>query len=301
MKASFPPKRIGRRHRLAAVAQVRVATKWPAHKPFRGETTRQWSSMPCDTGVCTHLVGAREQGGTSSPSAFAILRLMTSSNFVACSIGRSAGLSPLRIRPVWTPAHPGDVLARPSKARDETELDGIIADEENDGNRRRRGLGRECRAVGVGNDHYDPAANQIGGERRQSIILALRPAVFDSQVPALDRAGLVQALAECSKPLRERPRRHPAEEPDHRQRRLLRSRRERPRHCRTPDERDEFPPFHSITSSARARSVGGTVRPSALAVLRLITSSYLVGACTGRSPGLVALHGDFDRLSLGSE
>src|SRR5260370_31289823 len=38
-----------------------------------------------------------------------------------------------------------------------------------------------------------------------------------------------------------------------------------------------------ITSSARASSVGGTVRPSVLAVLRLITSSYLVGVCTGRS------------------
>ena len=35
---------------------------------------------------------------------------------------------------------------------------------------------------------------------------------------------------------------------------------------------------YSITSSARAISVGGTLRPSALAVLRLITSSYLVGA-----------------------
>ena len=34
-----------------------------------------------------------------------------------------------------------------------------------------------------------------------------------------------------------------------------------------------------------ASSDGGTVRPSALAVLRLITSSYLVGACTGRSAG----------------
>ena len=35
---------------------------------------------------------------------------------------------------------------------------------------------------------------------------------------------------------------------------------------------------YSITSSARASNVGGTVRPSALAVLRLITSSYLVAA-----------------------
>src|SRR5205085_10734671 len=42
---------------------------------------------------------------------------------------------------------------------------------------------------------------------------------------------------------------------------------------------------HSITSSARTSKVDGTARPSALAVLRLITSSNLVGAWTGRSPG----------------
>jgi hypothetical protein len=40
---------------------------------------------------------------------------------------------------------------------------------------------------------------------------------------------------------------------------------------------------YSITSSARASTVAGRSRPSALAVLRLITVSYLVGACTGRS------------------
>ena len=43
--------------------------------------------------------------------------------------------------------------------------------------------------------------------------------------------------------------------------------------------------LYSITSSARESSVGGTSRPSALAVLRLITSSYLVGTWTGRSAG----------------
>src|SRR4051812_458803 len=46
---------------------------------------------------------------------------------------------------------------------------------------------------------------------------------------------------------------------------------------------------HSITSSARASSVDGTSMPSVLAVLRLITSSYLVGACTGRSAGFSPL------------
>ena len=34
-----------------------------------------------------------------------------------------------------------------------------------------------------------------------------------------------------------------------------------------------------MTSSARPISAFGTMRPSALAVLRLITNSYLVGAC----------------------
>ena len=48
-------------------------------------------------------------------------------------------------------------------------------------------------------------------------------------------------------------------------------------------------PSYSITSSARASSIGGTSRPSVLAVLRLMTSSYLVGACTGRSPGFSPL------------
>src|SRR5262249_11894084 len=42
---------------------------------------------------------------------------------------------------------------------------------------------------------------------------------------------------------------------------------------------------HSITSSASASTPRGIVRPSALAVFRLITSSNLVGACTGRSAG----------------
>jgi len=46
---------------------------------------------------------------------------------------------------------------------------------------------------------------------------------------------------------------------------------------------------HSINWSARPISVLGTLRLSVLAVLRLITSSYLVGACTGRSAGFSPL------------
>src|SRR5215204_6460525 len=53
----------------------------------------------------------------------------------------------------------------------------------------------------------------------------------------------------------------------------------------TAEERKQFSPPHSITSSARARSVGGIVRASVAAVLRLITSSNSVGCWTGRSAG----------------
>ena len=38
-------------------------------------------------------------GGTARPSALAVLRLMTKSNLVDCCTGRSAGFSPLRMRP----------------------------------------------------------------------------------------------------------------------------------------------------------------------------------------------------------
>jgi hypothetical protein len=43
--------------------------------------------------------------------------------------------------------------------------------------------------------------------------------------------------------------------------------------------------FYSMTSSARSGNAGGMFNPSAFAVLRLTTSSNLVGAWTGRSPG----------------
>jgi hypothetical protein len=46
---------------------------------------------------------------------------------------------------------------------------------------------------------------------------------------------------------------------------------------------------YSITSSARESNEGGTVRPSALAVFMLITSSNLVGCSIGKSAGLAPL------------
>ena len=46
---------------------------------------------------------ASSVSGMVRPSAFAVLRLITSSNLVDCTTGRSAGLAPLRILPVLQP------------------------------------------------------------------------------------------------------------------------------------------------------------------------------------------------------
>jgi hypothetical protein len=54
---------------------------------------------------------------------------------------------------------------------------------------------------------------------------------------------------------------------------------------RAAEQRDEFAALHSITSLAVICMISGTARPSALAALRLITVSYLTGACTGRLAG----------------
>jgi hypothetical protein len=70
---------------------------------------------------------------------------------------------------------------------------------------------------------------------------------------------------------------------------LLRPCHHRPRRCGADKRYKIAPPHHSITSSARANSVGGTVRPSVFAVLRLIVSLNLVGCSIGRLAGFSPL------------
>src|SRR4029077_9249640 len=90
-----------------------------------------------------------------------------------------------------------------------------------------------------------------------------------------------QSIRKCA-------RRCAVKQPDDRHR-LLRAYRERPGHHRAAEKRNEFTAFHSITSSARASTVGGIFRPSALAVLRLMTRLNRVGCSMGRSAGLTPL------------
>src|SRR5262245_25928953 len=110
--------------------------------------------------------------------------------------------------------------------------------------------------------------------------------VQNRQVITLDKTRLLEALPESAQQLFVL--RYGGEQPDHRHRRLLRARADRPRGSRTEHCDELAPPHlrgHSITLSARASNIGGMVMPSALAVVRLMTRSNLVGCSTGISAG----------------
>src|SRR5262249_31060133 len=113
------------------------------------------------------------------------------------------------------------------------------------------------------------------------------PAEFDRHVATFTVAGFVQAFVECCRDARFGPAK--TDNPDHRQRRLLRPRRQRPRRCRAADESYERATFHSITSSARPMRGSGNVTPSVFAVFRLTTNSTFVDCTTGRSAGFAPL------------
>jgi hypothetical protein len=85
--------------------------------------------------------------------------------------------------------------------------------------------------------------NQISRQVRQAIVLILRPPIFDAYVMPFDITGFLQALMECDSK-RIAITRAGIEVANHRHRRLLRPRRERPR-GRAAEKRCELAPFHA--------------------------------------------------------
>ena len=83
--------------------QVAYSSDPPRLLPLGGkrsgeEVARQTADKhPAGDHWMTSSARDKSDGGIVSPRALAVLRLMTNSNFVGCSIGRLAGLAPLRI------------------------------------------------------------------------------------------------------------------------------------------------------------------------------------------------------------
>src|SRR5262249_11664373 len=157
----------------------------------------------------------------------------------------------------------------------------------------RRPGGEDGRVAARSCEHRDLALKEFGHERRQAIVLTIRKAINNPNILALDITRFSQSGLKSCHHVGRPTARTALEETDHRHRRLLRVRRERPCSRSASEQRDEFAALHlrghSITSSARASSVGGISRSNALAVWRLMTSSILVDCMTGRSAGLAPL------------
>src|SRR5262249_17992842 len=166
----------------------------------------------------------------------------------------------------------GNVARGSIKAIDETKLYWIGADAEDDGNRAGRSLGRErcCRAARCGDDGH-LALHKLGHQCRHAIELILSPTICDYNIAAIDETAFAEAVTNCRGEMGACMGGAVMEKANYWHRRLLRTRRERPRRC-AAEQRDECAAVHSITSSASAMSMGGTSRPSAFAVLRLMTS-----------------------------
>jgi hypothetical protein len=88
-------------------------------------------------------------------------------------------------------ADAGDVTTRPIEAGDETNLQRVRTDGEDDRNCHGRGFCRQCRwrAARCGDDGHPPA-DDISRQFWQSIELIVREAVFDPYVLSFDIADL---------------------------------------------------------------------------------------------------------------
>src|SRR6516162_790684 len=114
--------------------------------------------------------------------------------------------------------------------------------------------------------------------------MKLRPAVLGRHVLTLDPSGFAEPLAKRGQQPSIRFGRRPVEVADQRHRLLLSAHSVRSGN-RPTQPKEQLPAVHSITSVARARIDGGTFNPNSVAVLRLTTSSNVVGCWTGRSTG----------------
>src|ERR1700730_15199296 len=186
-------------------------------------------------------------------------------------------------------AEPRGVRAGTGKRARQACADHVIG-ERHDGNGRRGSLRRANRGVAAAQDRVGAGADDLGGDGGKSIVARIEAAAIDRKILSLDES-LPGKLLKKWRPDDRRQRNQHADPPHAIA--LLAAPRARPkqrrRGRRTAQERDELAALHSITLSARTRIESGTVRPSAFAVLRLMTNSNLVGCSTGRSAGLAPL------------
>src|SRR6202043_1896720 len=180
-------------------------------------------------------------------------------------------LKPLASQRGFEVGEAGDVPTRTVKPRDDAAGDWVAHACKDDRDRPRLPLDGKSRRGRTCQNDVGFQVNQLLRDRSYPIDVTAAPTKVHPHVAAIGPTQVRKRLRERRDAKLHRRivfvERHEHTDAPH-PLRLLRLRSERPR-CRATEQRDELAPFHSITSSARARSRGGTSRPSALAVVRL--------------------------------
>ena len=89
------------------------------------------------------------------------------------------------------------VTTRSVQIGDETELYRIGTYFKDDWNGRGRNLCSKCRRSTGGRNHGHLATNQIGCHRGQSIVLTVRPTIFNRNIATICVAGLFKPFEKC--------------------------------------------------------------------------------------------------------
>src|SRR5262245_42354283 len=164
----------------------------------------------------------------------------------------------------------GDISIGARQAGDDTDADRIANGTHHDRYRSRCLLRRQRRRGAPRDDQVNRKRSQFGRHGGVAVVTTFCKARYQPQILAFDIAIVLQL---ARKPLDRRQglRRKDPDGPHPLA--LLPARRERPCGGRAAKSQDELAPPHSITSLARASTDDGISSPSALAVLRLMTSS----------------------------
>src|ERR1700730_2532867 len=188
----------------------------------------------------------------------------------------------------------GNMASRTRKIRDESVADRIGRVAHDDWNGGGRLLYRAHRRRRSQYDNIDFQSHEFGSNAGKSLVDSIREAPLDGEILSLGITKLPHTLGKSIENFgygSARCARNESDPPDLPC--LLYAGSERQHRCHPAEQCDEFASSyccaHSITSSASCWRRKGTSRPIALAVLRLMTSSNLVGACTGSSAGLSPL------------
>ena len=216
--------------------------------------------------------------------------LTSKATMVAVGTNLVQQLQPLRPYLHVQRDHAREVAARSAEAGDKTSLDRVAAAVEDDRNRRgRRFCCQRCRSATRRTITATWRRTSSAASAGNRSYLALRPAIFDRHVLALDIAGFAQALAERAQTVRGT---RPADSP-------LRNPITGIAGCcaRAASGHAAAAPPRSVMNSRRlirsprrrARAASAAREAERLGGLEVDRSSYLVGACTGRSAGFSPL------------